>query len=63
MKSALTIAGAGAAFAGTVIAALALGIWLDARFGGAYYVALAFFAGLAIGGYAAYRLIAQALRT
>lgn len=60
MRGPLAIAAAGGTFAGTVVVALAIGIWL----GGAHhqeYVLIALFAGLVIGGYAAYRLIATAL--
>jgi hypothetical protein len=61
MKGALGIAAAGGTFAATVIVALLIGIWL----GGSHhqeYVLIALLAGLVVGGYAAYRLIAEALR-
>jgi hypothetical protein len=60
MRGPLAIAAAGGTFAGTVVAALAIGIWL----GGSRhqeYVLVALFLGLLVGGYAAYRLIATAL--
>lgn len=61
MKTALALAGAGGTFAGSVIAGLAIGLWLDARLHAAYWTAILLFVGLAIGGYAAYRLIASNL--
>ena len=61
MKTVLTLAGAGGAFAGTVIAGLALGLFIDSRYHTAYWSAALLFAGLFLGGYAAYRLIASAL--
>lgn len=59
MRGPLAIAAAGGTFAGTVIAALVIGIVL----GGSRhqeYVFIALFVGLIVGGYAAYRLIASA---
>lgn len=61
MKTVLALAGAGGTFAGTVIAGLALGLFIDAHFHTTYWTAALLFVGLFIGGYAAYRLIASAL--
>jgi Putative F0F1-ATPase subunit Ca2+/Mg2+ transporter len=61
MKTALALAGAGGTFAGTVIAGLLIGLWLDAHLHAAFWTAVLLFAGLIVGGYAAYRLIASAL--
>jgi hypothetical protein len=51
------IIGAGASFAVTVLAGLLAGIWLAGRTGQQLWVLGGLFAGLAIGGYAAFRLI------
>ena len=51
------VIGAGASFAVTVLAGLLLGIWLAGRTGQQLWVLGGLFAGLAIGGYAAFRLI------
>ena len=56
----MAIVAAGATFAGTVVVAGALAVWL----GGARhpeYLLPALLAGIALGGYSAYRLIASAL--
>ena len=61
MKSALALIGAGTAFAGTVVAGLLLGLWIDTATHAHFWVVVLLFAGLLLGGYAAYRLIASAL--
>lgn len=61
MKTALALAGAGGTFAGSTIAGLALGLWLDARLHAGYWTVALLFAGLVLGGYGAYRLIASSL--
>jgi F0F1-type ATP synthase assembly protein I len=61
VKTVFALAGAGGAFAGTVVAGLALGWWLDMHLHTQYWLVLLLFAGLALGGYAAYRLIASSL--
>jgi hypothetical protein len=61
LKPALAIVGAGGTFAGSVLAGLLLGLWLDSSLHASYWTAVLLFVGLAIGGYAAYRLIASAL--
>lgn len=60
MRGPLAIVAAGGTFAGTVVVALGIGIWLG---GVAHqeYILIALFVGLVVGGYAAYRLIASAL--
>lgn len=60
MKGPLAVVAAGGTFAGAVILALAIGIWL----GGPRhqeYILIAFLAGIVVGGYAAYRLVASTL--
>ncbi len=54
---------AGGTFAGTVVVAILVGILLDHRFGRADIVIYAFFAGVVLGGYAAFRLVADAIRS
>lgn len=51
------VIGAGASFAVTVLLGLLAGIWLAGRTGQQLWVLGGLFAGLAIGGYAAFRLI------
>ena len=60
MKGPLSVVAAGGTFAGTVVLALGVGVWL----GGARhpeYMLGALLAGIAVGGYAAYRLVAATL--
>jgi hypothetical protein len=57
MKDALPVIGAGATFAGTVLAGLLAGIWLAGRTGAQGWVLGGLFGGLALGGYAAVRLV------
>ena len=61
MKTGLAIAGAGGTFAATVVVALLLGIWLDGRQHTGYWTLVLFFGGIALGAYAAWRLVARAL--
>ncbi len=61
MKGALAVIAAGGTFTGTVIVAIIAGIVLDHRLGRSDVVVYAFFAGLLLGGYAAWRLVAQAI--
>jgi TRAP-type mannitol/chloroaromatic compound transport system permease large subunit len=61
MKGALAVIAAGGTFAGTVVVAIVVGIVLDQRLGRSDLIAYAFFAGLALGAYAAWRLIAPAI--
>lgn len=63
MKGPLAIVAAGGSFAATVIAAIVIGIVLDHRLGRGDIVVYAFFAGVVLGGYTAFRLVAQAIRT
>lgn len=44
-----------------VIVAIVIGVVLDRRLGTSYWVLVLFFAGLALGAYSAWRLVAQAL--
>jgi hypothetical protein len=61
MKGPLAVIAAGGTFAGTVIVAIVVGIILDHRLGRTDVIVYAFFAGLVVGGYSAWRLVAQAL--
>ncbi len=61
MKGALAVIAAGGTFTGTVIVAIIAGIVFDHRLGRSDVVVYAFFAGLLLGGYAAWRLVAQAI--
>jgi hypothetical protein len=63
MKGPLAVIAAGGTFAATVIVAILIGIVLDHRLGRGDIVVYAFFAGVAVGGYAAYRLVADAIRS
>jgi len=55
--NAVNLVGAGASFAVTVLVGLVLGIWLAGRTGHQLWVLGGLFGGLALGGYAAVRLI------
>ncbi len=59
-SGAWSMAAAGATFAGSVIVGLALSLWLGGREHQQYILA-GLFAGIAVGGYSAYRLVASAL--
>ena len=61
MKSVLPVLGAGGTFAMTTVAGLLAGIWLADRARAPVLVAVGLFAGLAIGGYTAYRLLLRSL--
>lgn len=63
MKGPLALIAAGGSFAATVVAAIVVGILLDRRFDRGDIVVYAFFAGAVIGGYAAFRLVADAIRS
>lgn len=63
MKGPLAIIAAGGSFAATVVAAILIGIVLDHRLHRGDIVIYAFFAGVALGGYAAFRLVADAIRS
>ena len=54
---------AGSSFAATALLGLLAGIWLDHRLGTSFWVLLLFFAGVALGAYGAWRLLAPALRS
>ena len=62
MKGPLAVLGAGGTFAGAAVAGLGIGIVLDHAFGDARWVGYCFFIGLIVGAYAAYRMLAQALK-
>jgi len=59
VKGAAGIIAAGSAFAGAGIAGLLIGIWLDHAQRTQYYAVGGLFAGIVLGGYAAFRLLLQ----
>ena len=63
MKGPLAIIAAGGGFAATVIVAGIIGWQLDERLHRSDLVVYTFFAGVVLGGYAAFRLVAQAIRS
>ncbi|HET6896425.1 MAG TPA: hypothetical protein VFH72_13660 [Candidatus Baltobacteraceae bacterium] len=63
MRGALAVIAAGGTFAGSVIAAIIVGIVLDRHLGRGDLVVYLFFAGVVLGGYAAFRLVAGAIRS
>lgn len=63
MKGPLAIIAAGGSFAATVVAAIIIGVVVDHRLGRGDIVIYAFFAGVVLGGYTAFRLVADALRS
>lgn len=60
--NALPIIGAGATFAGAVMAGLVAGIWLAGRTGQQLWVLGGLLVGMALGGYGAYRLAVRSAR-
>lgn len=61
MKAVAPLLAAGSAFTGSVILGLLAGVWLDHRLGTSYWVLLLFFAGLGLGSYAAWRMVAKTI--
>lgn len=61
MRTLAPLLAAGSTFAATVIVGLLAGIWLDHRLGTSYWVLVLFFAGLVLGSYAAWRLVARTI--
>ncbi len=61
MKAIAPLLGAGSTFALIVILGLVAGIWLDNRLSSHYWVLALFFAALAVGTFAAWRLVSRAL--
>jgi putative F0F1-ATPase subunit (Ca2+/Mg2+ transporter) len=59
VKGAAVLVAAGSAFAGGGIAGLLIGIWVDHWQGTQYYAVAGLFAGVALGGYAAFRMLLQ----
>ena len=57
MKGAAGVIAAGSAFAGSGIAGLLIGIWLDHARRTEYCAVIGLFAGIIVGGYAAFRLL------
>lgn len=62
MKGPLAVIAAGGTFAATVVVAILIGIVLDHRLHRGDLVVYAFFAGVLVGGYTAFRLVADAIR-
>lgn len=62
MNGPLAVIGAGGAFTGSAVLGLAAGIGLDRLFHSQHWVGYCFFIGVILGAYAAYRMLAQALR-
>lgn len=63
MKGPLAVIAAGGTFTGTVVSAAILGVWLDGRLHRGDLVIYAFFGGVVLGGYAAFRLVADTIRS
>lgn len=61
MKPLLPVLGAGGAFAATTVAGLLAGVWLADRFRLPILAAAGLFAGLALGGYSAYRMLLRSM--
>jgi hypothetical protein len=61
VKGLLPVVGAGASFAGCTLAGLAAGWAIGSRTGHPLWVVGGMAAGLALGGYSAYRLLMQSL--
>jgi len=59
VKGAAGVIAAGSAFAGAGVAGLLIGIWLDRAQQTQYYAVVGLFVGIAVGGYAAFRMLLQ----
>lgn len=59
MNGAAGVIAAGSAFAGAGVAGLLIGIWLDRAQQTQYYAVVGLFVGIAVGGYAAFRMLLQ----
>jgi F0F1-type ATP synthase assembly protein I len=59
VKGAAGVIAAGSAFAGAGVAGLLIGIWLDRAQQTQYYAVIGLFVGIAVGGYAAFRMLLQ----
>lgn len=59
MKGAAGIIAAGSAFAGAGVGGLLVGIWLDHVGGTQYFAVAGLFAGIALGGYTAFRMLVR----
>ena len=60
MKGAAGVIAAGSAFAGSAVGGLLIGIALDRARHTEYFVVAGLFAGFALGGYSAFRLLTRA---
>lgn len=61
MKGVPPLIGAGGAFVGSTLLGLGAGILVDQRTGGQLYVIAGLFAGMLLGGYAAFRLLLRSM--
>ena len=61
MKAVVPVLAAGGTFAVSTLAGLLVGIFLAGRTGAGRWVAGGLFAGLALGGYSAYRLLLRSM--
>lgn len=61
MKPMLPLLGAGAGFAATTLAGMAAGVWIARSTGHPLWVIGGLMAGMALGGYAAVRLLVRSL--
>jgi hypothetical protein len=59
VNGAAGVIAAGSAFAGAGVAGLLIGIWLDRAQQTQYYAVVGLFVGIAVGGYAAFRMLLQ----
>jgi hypothetical protein len=61
VKTVLPVIAAGTAFAMTTLCGLVIGIWIGGRTGQGLWALAGLFGGLAVGAYAAYRLVVRSL--
>jgi hypothetical protein len=61
VKGVMPVVAAGGTFAMTALAGLVIGIWIGGRTGQGLWVLAGLFGGLAVGAYAAYRLLMRSL--
>ncbi len=59
MKGATAVVAAGSAFTGAAVGGLLIGVWLDHARHTEYFAVAGLFAGVALGGYTAFRLLVQ----
>lgn len=61
MKGVVPVLAAGGTFALTALAGLTGGVWISRSTGSGFWVAAGLFAGMALGGYAAMRLLLRSM--